>query len=57
MQIKICKSVDVGFHLEKEADRRKDIKMTKIDDGEVISHLCVYDMKDSEMFEVYQYRF
>lgn len=41
MQIKICKGVDLGFHLEKEADRCKDIKMTKVDAGEVISYVCV----------------
>lgn len=49
MQIKICKGVDLGFYLEKEADICKDIKMTKIDAGEVISYVCVYDMKDNEI--------
>lgn len=49
MQIKICKVADLGLHLEKEADRCKDIKMTEIDGEEVISYLCVYDMRDNEI--------
>lgn len=49
MQIKISKGVDLGFQLKKKADRCKDKKITKIDGGEVISYLCIYDMKDNEI--------